>query len=144
MKNLPYILSYIKQDVYTFLFHILCLSCSHSSYLLRHLSLRSSTSLLTLRQRVQPFLSGRCQFFRVLHLGFCYHGLPTRCHTRYRIIIRNFYNIQHSAIFCAISDVSLFMLLCILKGISTYIYHFQRVTIPYRQFNKKRQQYTYF
>ena len=58
-----------------------------------------------------------------------YHGLPTRYHTRYRIIICNFYNIQHTTIFCAISDVLLFMLLCILKGISTYLYHFQRLTL---------------
>ena len=47
-----------------------------------------------------------------------YHRFPTRYHTRYRIIIGNFFNIQHMIIFCAISDVLLFMLLCILKGIS--------------------------
>ena len=37
-----------------------------------------------------------------------YHGLPTRYHTRYFIVARNIYNIQHGTIFCAISDVSLF------------------------------------
>ena len=63
--------------------------------------------------------------------------LSTRYHTRYRITIRNFYNIQHITIFFAISDVLLFMLLCILKGISTYFYHFQRVTTRYRQFYEK-------
>ena len=67
-----------------------------------------------------------------------YHVLPTRYRMRYRIIIGNFYNIQHMTFFCAILDVLLFMLLCILKGISTYLYHFQRVTMRYRQFYKKR------
>ena len=63
--------------------------------------------------------------------------LSTRYHTRYRIAIRNFYNIQHITIFCAISGVLLFMLLCILKGISIYFYQFQRVTTRYRQFYEK-------
>ena len=80
------------------------------------------------------FVYGKVYF---IILSMRYHRLPTHYHTRYRIIIRNFYNIQHTTIFCAISDVSLFMLLCILKGISTYMYHFQRVTTRYRQFNEK-------
>ena len=67
-----------------------------------------------------------------------YHALQTRYRMRYRIIIGNFYNIQRMTFFCAISDVLQFMLLCILKGISTYLYHFQRVTTRYRQFYKKR------
>ena len=66
-----------------------------------------------------------------------YHALPTHYRMRYRIIIGNFYNIQRMSFFWAISDVLLFMLLCILKGISTYLYHFQWVTIHYRQFYKK-------
>ena len=45
-----------------------------------------------------------------------------------------FLQYQHMTFFCATSDVLLFMLLCILKGISTYLYHFQRVTTRYRQF----------
>ena len=57
------------KHVYTFLFHFLRLSCSHSSRSLRHPSLGLSNSSLTLRQRAQPFLSGRCPFFRALHLG---------------------------------------------------------------------------
>ena len=57
------------KHVYTFLFHFLRLSCSHSSRSLRHPSLGLSNSSLTLRQRAQPFLSGRCLFFRALHLG---------------------------------------------------------------------------
>ena len=68
----------------------------------------------------------------------CFIILSTRYRMRYRIIIGNFYNIQHMTFFCAISDVLLFMLLCILKGISTYLYHFQRVTTRYRQFYKKK------
>ena len=71
-------------------------------------------------------------------LSTCYHALRTRYHMRYRIIKGNFYNIQQMTFFCAISDVLLFMLLCTLKGISTYLYHFQRVTTRYRQFYKKR------
>ena len=67
-----------------------------------------------------------------------YHALPTRYRMCYRIIIDNFYNIQQMTFFCAISDALLFMLLCILKGISTYLFHFQRVTTRYRQFYKKK------
>ena len=73
--------------------------------------------------------------FIILSTG--YLGLPTCYHTRYCIIIGNLYNVQHITIFCAISDVSLFMLLCILKTISTYFYHFQRVATRYREFYKK-------
>ena len=36
--------------------------------ILRHPSLGLNNSSLTLRQRAQPFLSGRCPFFRMLHL----------------------------------------------------------------------------
>ena len=64
---------YIKLDqtrcLYTFLFYFLRLSCSYSSHSLHHPSLGLSNSSLTLRQRAQPFLSGRCPFFRALHLG---------------------------------------------------------------------------
>ena len=67
-----------------------------------------------------------------------YHTLPTHYRMRYRIIIDNFYNIQHMTFFSAISDALLFMLLCILKGISTYLCHFQRVTTRYPQFYKKK------
>ena len=67
-----------------------------------------------------------------------YQRVTTRYRMRYRIIIGNFYNNQRMTFFCAISDVLLFMLLCILKGISTNLYHFQRVTTRYRQFYKKR------
>ena len=49
MKKLSYILSCIKQNVYTFLFYFLCLSCSCFSHSLRHTSLRLSTSSLTLQ-----------------------------------------------------------------------------------------------
>ena len=69
VKKLSYILSYIKQDIYTFLFYFLRVSCSHSSHSLHHPSLGPSISSLTLRQRAQPFLSGRRLFLRVLHLG---------------------------------------------------------------------------
>ena len=69
MKKRSYILSYIKQDVYTFLFYFLRLSCSDSSHSLRHSSLGLNTSSLTLRQRAQVFLPGRYPFFRVLRLG---------------------------------------------------------------------------
>ena len=69
MKKLSYTLSYIKQDIYTFLLCLIRLSCSHSYNSLRHTSLGFSTSSLTLRQRAQPFLSGRSPFFRALHLG---------------------------------------------------------------------------
>ena len=69
MKNLSYTLGWIKQDVYTFLFYFLFLSYSHSSHSPRHPSLGLSTSSLTFRQRAQPFLSGRCPFFRALHIG---------------------------------------------------------------------------
>ena len=62
-------LSCIKQDIYTFFFYSLRLSCSHSSHPLRHPSLKLSTSSLTLRQRAQPFLSGKYPFFRGLHIG---------------------------------------------------------------------------
>ena len=69
MKNLSYTLSCIKKDVYTFLFYFLHLSCSHSSHSLCYPSLGLSNSSLTLWLRAQPFLSGRCPFFRALHLG---------------------------------------------------------------------------
>ena len=57
------------KHVYTFLFHFLRLSCSHSSRSLRHPSLGLSNSSLILRYRAQLFFSGRCPFFRALHLG---------------------------------------------------------------------------
>ena len=76
MKNLSYTLSCIKKDVYTFLFYFLRLSCSHSSHSLRHPSLGLSNSSLTLRYRAQPFLSGRCPFFRALHLDIQYSLHP--------------------------------------------------------------------
>ena len=63
-----------------------------------------------------------------------YHALPTRYRMRYRIIIGNFYNIQHMTFYCAKSDVLLFMLICILKGISTYCTIFNelpRVTVSF-------------
>ena len=66
-----------------------------------------------------------------------YHTLLMRYHMSYCIITGNFYNIEQMTFFCAISDVLLFMLPCILKGISTYLYHFQEVTTRYRQFYKK-------
>ena len=66
------------------------------------------------------------------------NALPTCYHTRYHVIIGIFYNIQQMTIFYAISDVLLFMLLSILKGISTKWFHFQRVTTRYHQFYRKR------
>ena len=84
MKKLSYV---IARNMFI-LFHFLRLSCSHSShsqgdarfsgrctlaynfhFILRHPSLGLNNSSLTLGQRAQPFLSGRCPFFRVLHLG---------------------------------------------------------------------------
>ena len=53
MTKLFYILSCIKQDVYTFLFYFLRLSCSHSSHSLCHPSLRltqGKSSTLPLRK----------------------------------------------------------------------------------------------
>ena len=41
--------------------------------------------------------------------------------TRYQSIIDNFFSFHHLTISWAISDVLLFMLLCILKGISKYL-----------------------
>ena len=38
-------------------------------FILRHPSLGLNKISLTFWQRAQPFLSGRCPFFRVLHLG---------------------------------------------------------------------------
>ena len=49
MKKLSYTLSCIKQNVYTFLFYFLRLSCSYSSHSLHHPSLGLSNSSLTLR-----------------------------------------------------------------------------------------------
>ena len=69
MKKKHYTLGWIKQNVYTFLFYFLRLSCSYSSHSRHHPSLGLSTSSLTLRKRAQTFLSGRCPFFRALHLG---------------------------------------------------------------------------
>ena len=46
-----------------------CTSAYNFHFILRHPSLGLSNSSLTLRQRAQPFLSGRCPFFRALHLG---------------------------------------------------------------------------
>ena len=68
MKKLFYTLSWIKQNVYTFLFYFLRLSLSYSSHSLHHSSLGLSTSSLTLRQRARSFLTGRCPFLRALHL----------------------------------------------------------------------------
>ena len=75
MKKLSYTLSCIKQNVYTFLFYFLHFSCSYSSHSLHHPSLALSSSSLTFRLGAQPFLSGRCPFFRALHLGiqFSFH-----------------------------------------------------------------------
>ena len=68
MKKLSCISSYIKQDVYNFLFNFFRLFCSHYSHSLRHPSLGLSTRLLTLRQTAQALLSRKIPFFRVLHL----------------------------------------------------------------------------
>ena len=46
-----------------------CTLAYNSYFILRHPSLELNNSSLTLRQRAQPFFSGRCPFFRVLHLG---------------------------------------------------------------------------
>ena len=46
-----------------------CTLAYNFSFILRHPSLGLNNSSLTLRQRAQPFLSGRCPFFRALHLG---------------------------------------------------------------------------
>ena len=48
---------------------------------------------------------------------------------------------QHMTFFCAISDILLFMLLCISTEINTYLYQFQQVTTRYRKFYKKREQH---
>ena len=44
-------------------------------------------------------------------------------HTRDCILVGNFFNIQQMIIFCAKSDVLMFMLLCILKGYCVYAYN---------------------
>ena len=77
MRRNSYTWSSIKQDVHTFLFYFLYLSCSHSSHTLCHPSFGLSTSSLTLLYRAQPFLSGRCPFFRVLHIGKLISFYPT-------------------------------------------------------------------
>ena len=46
-----------------------CTLAYNFHFILRHPSLGLNNSSLTLRQRAQPFLSGRCPFFRALHLG---------------------------------------------------------------------------
>ena len=69
IKTFFYVKLHQTRCLYTFLFYFLRLSCSYSSHSLRHPSFGLSTSSLTLRYRVQPFLSGRCPFFRVLHIG---------------------------------------------------------------------------
>ena len=69
MKKFPSPLSCIKQDVYIILFYFLRQSHSDSSHSLRHPTLGLSTSLVTVRYRAQPFLSGRCPFCRMLLLG---------------------------------------------------------------------------
>ena len=46
-----------------------CTSAYNFHFILRHPSLGLSTSSLTLRKRAQTFFSGRCPFFRALHLG---------------------------------------------------------------------------
>ena len=59
MKKLSYILSWIKQDVDTFIFYFLSLPCSHSSHSLRLSTLGLSNSSLTRWKIAQSFLSGR-------------------------------------------------------------------------------------
>ena len=56
-----------------------CTSAYNFYFILRHPSLGLSNSSLTLRQRAQPFLSGKCPFFRALHLGiqFSLHPAPS-------------------------------------------------------------------
>ena len=49
MEKHFYALSWIKQNVYIFLFYFLRLYCSYSSHYLHHSSLGLSTSSLTLR-----------------------------------------------------------------------------------------------
>ena len=75
VKKLPYTLIYVsyinasnKMFILSFSISFVCLIVilSHS---LRHLSLGLSTSSLTLREKTQPFVSGRCPFLRALHLG---------------------------------------------------------------------------
>ena len=66
-------LSCTKHDVYTFLFHFLRLSCSHSSRSLRHPSLALRNSSLTLRKELNPSsqedarFSGRCTLAQNFH-----------------------------------------------------------------------------
>ena len=69
VKKLSCTWSCINQDIYTFLFYFLRDHSSHSSHSLHHTSLGISISSLILRQRAQPFPSGRCPFFNTLHLG---------------------------------------------------------------------------
>ena len=52
------------------------LVCLYSSHSLHHSSLGLSTSSLTLRQRAQTFLSGRCPFFRALYLSIQFSRHP--------------------------------------------------------------------
>ena len=77
------------KHVYTFLFHFLRLSCSHSSRSLRHPSLGLSNSSLTLRYRAQLFFSGRCPFFRALHLGiqFSLHPVSSLSGTQQQLTL---------------------------------------------------------
>ena len=46
-----------------------CTLAYNFQFILRHPSLGLNNSSFTLRQRAQPFLSGRCLSFRALHLG---------------------------------------------------------------------------
>ena len=46
-----------------------CTLAYNFHFIQRHPSLGPSSSSFTLRKRGQPFLSGRCPFFRALHLG---------------------------------------------------------------------------
>ena len=69
MRRNSYTWSSIKQDVHTFLFYFLYLSYSHYSHTPCHPSFGLSISSLTLLHRAQPFLSGRCPFFKLLHIG---------------------------------------------------------------------------
>ena len=87
MKKLFYTLSWIKKNVYTSLFYFLRLPCSYYSHSLHHRPLGLSTSSLTLQCRAQTFLSGRCPFFRALHLGiqFSVHSTSSLFGTQPRL-----------------------------------------------------------
>ena len=87
MKNLSYALSCIKKYVYIFLFYFLHLFCSHSSHPLRHPSFGLCTSSDTLQWRVQPFVPGRCPFFRALQLSthFSLHPSSSLFETQYKL-----------------------------------------------------------